>query len=454
MAKNILIFVTDDHGQWALGSSGNRHIQTPNLDHLAKNGTVMCNAFTPTPVCSPARACILTGKTSSQHGIHDYLDGHSKFFERDWLEGQDTLPEILQKCGYQTALVGKWHLGNDTKPARGFEVWGALAGDYPIDAAGPARYCVDGGLKTISGPKASVITDAAVNFLRTRDKDRSFFLFVGHVSTHSPWEGHPTRLVERYAAHDFAEVPQNETYAFGKQNLESKELIDRTNPKAALAQYYASVASIDEGVGRLIDELEATGLRDDTIIIYTSDHGLNCGHHGIWGKGNGTLPLNMVEETIRVPMIASGAGVQRDQQLTEFVDHLDLFQTVLDFADANEKGNATYPGRSFKDILSGTNGAAWRDQQFCEYGNVQMIRDQRFKLIKWNDSGICRLFDLENDPREECNLIAQLEHAERIHKMLAHLHDYYNRFSLPEKSGTRPEGPEPTNMSSPWSNQD
>lgn len=451
MTKNIVLFVTDDHGEWALGSSGNKHIHTPNLDYLAKNGTVMKNAFTPTPVCSPARACILTGKTSSQHGIHDYLDGQPHHFGRDWLKGQSTLPALLQQNGYQTALVGKWHLGNDSKPSPDFDVWRALAGDYPIDAAGPARYCEQDALKTISGPKASVITDAAVDFLRTRDEDRPFFLYVGHVSTHSPWEGHPDRLVQQYEAHDFDEVPQNETYPFGTQNLESRELIDRTNPKAALAQYYASVTSIDEGVGRVIDALEAAGLREDTIIIYTSDHGLNCGHHGIWGKGNGTLPLNMVEETIRVPMIVNGLTVKKNQVRAEFVDHLDLFQTVLDLAGTGNENDARLAGRSFRDILAGAHTESWRDQQFCEYGNVQMIRDQRFKLVVWHDSGACRLFDLENDPREACDVSLQPEHKYRIQSMQKQLQDYYSEYSEPEKSGTRPGGPEPTNTSAPWS---
>ncbi len=450
MPKNIILLVTDDHGQWALGSSGNPHVQTPNLDYLARRGTVMRNAFTPTPVCSPARACVLTGRTSSQHGVHDFLDGQPHHFGRDWLAGQMTLPECLKAGGYQTGLVGKWHLGNDTTPARGFDKWGALAGDYPIDAAGPARYCVDGGLQTIAGPKASVITDAAVRFVQQRNPAQPFFLFVGHVSTHSPWEGHPQRLVDRYRDHDFAEVPQNETFAFGEQNLESKELIDRTNPRAALAQYYASVTSIDEGVGRLIDVLQAEGVLDDTIIIYTSDHGLNCGHHGIWGKGNGTLPLNMVEETIRVPLILNGPGIAAGQARSDFTDHLDLFATVLDLAGMDPPGDFDGAGRSFQGLLAGQEDPGWRQVQFCEYGTVQMIRDPRYKLVVWHDTGRHRLFDLREDPRETRDLADMPEHQARCREMLSRLRDYYDRYRLPETSGLRPGGPDSTNVTSPW----
>ncbi len=450
MPKNVLVFLTDDHGQWALGSSGNDHIQTPNLDYLADTGAVMQNAFTPIPVCSPARACFLSGRTASQHGVHDYLDNQPDHFERDWLEGQATLPELLQNRGYETGLVGKWHLGNDTKTARGFDHWGALAGDYPIDATGPARYCVDGELETIAGPKASVITDGAVKFLRNRNKENPFFLFVGHVSTHSPWDGHPRRLVERYTSHDFTEVPQHEKYSFGVQNLESRELIDRANSRTALAQYYASVSSIDEGVGRLIDELDSESLRDETVIIYTSDHGLNCGHHGIWGKGNGTLPLNMVEESIRVPLILNGPDILGEQRHNEFVDHLDLFATVLDLANLELPREIDYAGRSFAEILAGRTSGDWRQMQFCEYGNVQMVRDERYKLVIWNDTGKYRLFDLKEDPREERDLAAKPEHRNRCKDMLNEISCYYDRYSLSENSGTRPGGPEPTNVTSPW----
>ncbi len=332
MPRNILVFFTDDHAQWALGASGNEEIETPNLDYLAETGTVMENAFTPTPVCSPARACFLTGRTASQHGLHDYLGGEPEFFAREWLKDEVTLPELLQSAGYQTGLVGKWHLGNDPEPQKGFDRWAALAGDYPIDATGPARYSLDGELETIAGSKAEVITDLAVEFLEDRDPERPFFLFVGHTQTHSPWEGQPERLLERYRNATFSAVPDDESWPFGVQNLESRDLIDRDRPREALAQYYAAVTAIDEGVGRLLDTLDAQGLRENTLIVYTSDHGLNCGHHGIWGKSNGTMPLNMVEESIRVPLLLNGPEVAAGQRRDEFVDHLDLFRTLLDVA--------------------------------------------------------------------------------------------------------------------------
>lgn len=445
--RNIVVLLTDDHGQWALGSSGNPGVRTPNLDFLAETGAVMANAFTPTPVCSPARANFLTGKTSSQHGVHDYLDGQPTHFRRDWLAGQPTLPELLHEAGYQTGFVGKWHLGNDDRPQHGFEHWFALNGDFPIDATGPARYSRNGTIETIKGSKADVLTDEAVAFLRARDPETPFFLFVGHVSTHSAWEGHPPRLVSRYASHDFAEVPQSETYPFGVQNLESAELIDRSNPRPALAQYYAAVANIDEGVGRLLDELAALDLVEETLFVYTSDHGLNCGHHGIWGKGNGTLPLNMVEESIRVPLILSGPGVRASRHAA-MVDHLDVFQTLLDYAGVpRPAGN--YAGRSFLPLLAGGE-MEWRQHQCCEYGDVRMIRGARYKYVEYGD-GLQRLFDLERDPREMVDVRSDPAAGAVVADLQARLKAYYAQYAVPEHDGRRPGGPAPTNTSAPWS---
>lgn len=447
--RNVVLFLTDDHGQWALGSSGNREVCTPNLDFLARRGTVMENAFTPTPVCSPARACLLTGRTSSQHGIHDYLDNQPEFFGRDWLKDEITMPQLLQSAGYRTGIVGKWHLGNDCERQPGFDHWGALAGDYPIDACGPARYCVDGGLETISGSKASVITGQAIDFIRRRERDRPFFLLVGHVQTHSPWAGQPPRLVERYRDCAFAGVPSGETYPFGVQNLESRDLIDRTRPEAALANYYVAVTAIDESVGRLLDTLQAEVLGDDTLVIYTSDHGLNCGHHGIWGKGNGTLPLNMVDESIRVPLILAGPGIST-QRRVEFVDHLDLFQMLLGYCRVAAPTDRNYPGRSFLDLLEGGQAPDWRDAQFCEYGNVRMIRTARHKLVHYAGDGYERLFDLEADPRETTDRAGEPALEEVQRNLRRRLDGHYARYSIAEKSGTVPGAPTFTNMTSPW----
>jgi len=439
MADNILLITADDHGQWALGAYGNRDVHTPNLDYLANTGAQMANAFTPTPVCSPARACLLTGRLASQHGVHDYLSSREPAVHgREWLAGETTLPQMLQAAGYETALVGKWHLGNDEQPQSGFDSWFALSGDYPTEHGGANRYSDQGRLRTIAGFKAQVLTDAAISFLRRRERTRPFFLFLNYVGTHSPWRGQPERLVNHYRRRRLRDVGEA-AYPFGRQALEST-LPTRRDAHEALAQYYAAVTHLDEGVGRLMDELEALSLDEATLIVYTADHGLNCGQHGVWGKGNGTLPLNMLEESIRVPLIFKQAGrLFGGQRRAEFVDHLDVFRTLADYAGVPlPRAEQTYAGRSLLPLLDNSgDGRGWRARQFGEYGNLRMVRSQQFKLVHRYPDGPCELFDLRADPRETTNLFEDTAYAAVVAALSAEIDAYFGRYEDPVRSGLR-----------------
>jgi choline-sulfatase len=438
--KNIIVLMTDDHAQWALGAYGNQELHTPNLDHLARTGVQMNNAFTPTPVCSPARACFLTGRLASQHGMHDYLNSGDVVDANNWLEGEVLLPEILSKNGYQTAFSGKWHMSNDDTPNPAFDNWFSISGDYPFSHNDRTRYCDNGVEKFIPGYTTRVITDKALSFLNEREVEKPFFLMVGYTATHSVWEGHPERLVSKYRDSSFEDIPLNESYPFGEQALESIT-VDRDAQTEALAQYYAAVTHLDEGVGEILDALEGQGLLEDTLIVYTSDHGLNCGHHGIWGKGNGTFPLNMVDESIRVPLLYNFPGIlPGGQKRDEFVDHLDLFQTLLDFANVSPPTSTPQPyaGRSiWSSLVEEAPNTNWRDVQFCEYGDVRMVRTSRYKLVLRTNIDVCDLFDLQADPRENINLADNPEHSDLIANLRLQIDTYFQTYEDPIKSGKR-----------------
>jgi arylsulfatase A-like enzyme len=438
-APNILLFLTDDHAHWAMGCAGNSELRTPTFDYLAQNGTQFTNAFTPTPVCSPARACLLTGRLASQHGIHDYLNsGDPTVNEINWLADDTTLAQLFQAAGYQTGQFGKWHLGQDECAAAGYDSWFSLGRDYPIPHGGPFRYGVDGRFQTLPGRLSHNITERAVDFLQERDGERPFFMTVGYYATHSPWKGQPERLAASYRDGTFAGIPKNETYPFGIQNLESTNET-RHNLREALAQYYAAVTEIDTAVGRLIDELESLGQLDNTIIIYTSDHGLNCGHHGIWGKGNGTLPLNMVEESIRVPLIWYDSRAPQANQTspsTEFVDHLDTFQTILAVAGLTSP-DKKYVGRSYQPLLQNQPIKDWRAVQFGEYGNVRMIRTSRHKLVYRYPDGPHELFDLSADPREMKNFFHHEDMQPIVQALIGRLEAFFAKYEDAHKSGLR-----------------
>ncbi|NQT58301.1 MAG: sulfatase-like hydrolase/transferase [Bacteroidetes bacterium] len=444
---NVLVFLTDDHAQWALKCYGNKHIVSPNIDYLADEGVVFENAFTPTPVCSPARACFHTGKIPSQHGIHDFLaSDNGADDEKQWLQDELTMGELFQQAGYYTGFSGKWHMGQENKIHQGYDECLSLGTKYPMEHGEVHTYVKNGEPLTLSGYKTQVVTDHAISFIDNAPPDKPFFLFVGHYATHSPWTNHPERLVSFYRGKDIDENFFDENYLFGVQALESTNLT-RENPKEALAQYYAAVTQIDESVGRILDHLQAKEVTDDTLIVYTSDHGLNCGHHGIWGKGNGTLPLNMVEESIRIPLIMRMPGIlPQGSRKKEFVDHTDTFRTVLEIAGISQnlsrERERQYTGKSVLSLFRDKNlSVDWRSYQFCEYGMVRMIRSDRYKLIVRNSNQKDQLFDLQSDPRELTNLIDNSAYHELITSLKILLTEFYIKFENPVKSGVNVMNP-------------
>jgi arylsulfatase A-like enzyme len=446
MKPNIILFVTDDHGQWANSTYGNKDVHTPSLDFLAENGIVMENAFTPTPVCSPSRACIYTGRISSQHGVHDYLGSgvEDEFDKYPWMKNEKLISQILHDDGYHTGFCGKWHLGSESNPKGDFDYIFTIGPKYPVFHGGEWTYFENGEEIKLNGFKTDVITDKAVQFIREHDSkfDKPFFLIVGYTSTHSPWEGQPEELVDIYRKKDIDTSFQDTFYPFGIQNLEST-FETRNNPREALCQYYAGVSHIDEGIGRIINEIYSSGQEKDTLTIYTSDHGQNCGHHGIWGKSNGTLPLNMVEESIRVPLIISYPGnTLYPQRRIEFVDHTDLFQTLVDFTgitlDPDLMKSRNYPGRSYYHLLVNDIPIPhWRDFQCCEYGDVRMVRDNRYKLVMRYPCGPNELFDLTRNPQEDINFFDDADYEQISYKLSMQLNGYYSKYQDPEKSGLR-----------------
>lgn len=445
---NILLFVTDDHGRWACGTYGNRQLRTPNLDRLANTGVAVENAFTPTPVCSPARASLLTGLTPSQHGIHDYIA--MRFDRRDWLAGVPTLPQLLQKAGYRTGMYGKWHLGNEDTPAPGFDSWFSIGSAYPIHHFGKRAFCHQGRMTSRTGYVDDIIADQAANFLQQHDA-RPFFLLVGLYAPHSPWDGHPLPLVDQYRATDFADIPEGESYPFSEPAGESLTVDKRREPEH-LAQYYAAVTHVDENVGQLLELLEEAGQSKNTLVVYTSDHGLNCGHHGVWGKGNGTLPLNMFEESIRVPLILNWPGVlPAGARCKDMVDHLDLFQTLAAAAGVELPPNADFAGKSLMPLLEDARASSsWRSVQFGEYGPVRMARTRTHKLVRRFPNGPHELFDLAADPRESRNLIDDERYRVQAQQLSDLIEQYFGRYTLADKSGLLAEALPQHNMTEAW----
>lgn len=461
---NILVFLTDDHGQWAQHAYGNSELRTPHLDRLAALGTRMTQAFTPCPVCSPARASFFTGRMPSQHGIHDWLQEQHDALTHPGLRGQTLISELLKNAGYHTGLVGKWHCGRTREPHPGFDRWFSYwVSQYPH--RGTQHFSDQGRLVIEHGEQSPLLTERALEFLNNHRRqaktrsDQPFFLFVSYVDTHSPHKNAPDDLVRQYRNATFRDIPPEKF-----QPCHGKALIpegtNRQRQNQRRQEYYGAVSSLDREVGKIMAELEATGQRDDTLIVYTSDHGLNCGQHGMWEKGNGTLPQNFLEESIRVSCTLSwpAGGIRQNATCADLVNHCDLWATLLELAgatpDAQTAARIHSPGRSYLSQLRGDLVRNWRRAIISEYGNARMIRTGRYKLIRrYPYAGVRfpdELYDLHTDPRETINHYEASALRDTIHNLSNELDRFFAQYTVPGHSGLHlAEQPECT-PASPW----
>lgn len=460
---NIVVFLTDDHGQWAQHAYGNSELKTPNMDRLARQGTRMTQAFTTCPVCSPARASFFTGRMPSQHGIHDWLEETTDALSHPGLEGQTLISELLKDAGYHTALIGKWHCGKTSVPKPGFDRWFSFyVSQYPHDGV---QHFSDQGKELVEdGQQSPLLTSQAVDFLnRHQHKPGSqgepFFLFISYVDTHSPHNAAPEDLVEKYDTATFSDIPKEEFAACHGRTLDPVNA-DPEKERRNRMEYYGAVSSIDREVGKVLHALEATGQMENTLVIYTGDHGLNAGQHGMWEKGNATIPQNFLEESVRISCTVSwpAGGIKQNATCADFVSHPDLWATLLDIADAkpNEATSAKInsPGKSYLEQLRGKEITGWRQTIISEYGNARMARNGRYKLIKrYPYAGVTfpdELYDLKEDPRETVNRHNDSSLNPVLEQLSREIDEFFAKYTVPGHSGLDLEHQPECTPASPW----
>lgn len=429
---NVVLIMTDDQGQWANGCYGNREILTPNIDRLAAGGVMLRRAFVCTPVCSPSRATFLSGRIPSQHGIHEWISreniGESA---RSLVEDELLLSEILAQSGYRCGISGKWHLGDSLRRQKGFEDWFVMP-------TGGSRYqnapmIRNGKVQDRPGYLTEVITDGAIGFLESRD-ERPFFLFVSYNAPHTPYGGHPQSLVDLYATCAFETLPREAKHSW------ASALTEHLHNRASMQRYFAAVTGIDAGVGRIIAELDALGLREETLVIFTSDHGFMCGHHGLWGKGNCSSPRNMYDESMLVPLIFSQPGrLDEGRVMGEMTSSYDLLPTLLEYLQIELPQQRNLPGRSYAALLAGR-GAEWDNVVYGEYGSVRMIRTERWKYVHRYPEGPHELYDLKRDAGEQRNLAGVPDHETTAQRLKGRLEDWFARYAVPEKDPVGVDG--------------
>ncbi len=437
---NVIVILSDDQGCWAMGCAGNPEIRTPTLDRLAREGIRFENFFCSSPVCSPARATLLTGRIPSQHGVHDWIR-KGNMTEKDetaieYLRGITGFTEILAEQGYVCGISGKWHLGNSLRPQKRFSHWfvhqrgGSNYHNAPMVRKGRAYN--DPGYVT------DVITDDALQFIDRRAKDeRPFYLSVHYTAPHSPWVGqHPEDLVASYDSCPFESCPEEPPHPW---QIATAPRGTGQQRREILKGYFAAVTAMDGNIGRLLDKLHERGLRQDTLVFFLSDNGMNMGHHGFFGKGNGTFPLNMYDTSVKVPAIASMPGTCPRGVVDDGLhSQYDFLPTLLDFLGFRSLIPANLPGKSFAPLLRGRKAKGHSHiVVFDEYGPVRMIRDREWKYVHRYPYGPNELYNIIQDPGERNNLIQEPGSRDVIASMKSQLEEFFLRYAEPALDGVK-----------------
>ena len=429
MAKqpNIVLIFTDNQHAETLGCYGNSEVHTPNLDKLSKTGVTFDNAFCPNGFCSPCRASVLTGKLPSQHGVHSWIDDRQMDQWPDgWhaLDGMETLPKALKSQGYATALVGKYHLGQPTSPAEGFDNWVTLEAGH-VRSFYRNKIFDNRAVYDQTGHSVDFFTDKGVDFIETQAKaDTPFFLYLPYPAPYGHWpatkETDENRHTARYAECPMASVPRKglskaAVDGFLLRNAESSADLDFSmlmrapNDLATLRNFYSQISMVDDGVGKMMETLDRLGIADDTLLIFTTDHGLSTGHHGFWGHGAATFPSNLHRAAHSIPMIMRQPGTtQVGERSKLMVSGMDVFATILDHAGVPAPSEPM-PSRSLLPIITGSDLSDWgANVVFSEQEETRVVRTPKWAFFKRFDKGPAKfsdeLFDVENDPEETTNL--------------------------------------------------
>jgi len=477
---NILFIMSDDHAFQAISAYRSDLIETPNIDAIAEQGIIYNKAFVTNSICAPSRAVILSGKYSHLNGVK----GNSEVFDGS----QQTVPKILQANGYETAIVGKWHLKS---APTGFDYWNVLPGQG--DYYNP-DFIKNGKDTVYKGYVTNIISNLSINWLKSRKTEKPFFLMMHHKAPHRSWmpalknltmfdekefplpenfydnyEGREALKTQKLTVKDHMDirmdfkVPCNECDT-GAVNFWAPEeywrRLDRLNPEERKAweasykkeevefhkikddevkydqwkfqrymeDYLRCIASVDESVGNVLDFLKENGLDENTIVIYTSDQGFYLGEHGLFDK------RFMYEEALRTPLMIKFPGeIQGGIYSEELVQNLDLAPTLLDIAGVEKLDDMQ--GVSLKQTWI-ENNSEWRDAiyyHFYEKGwGVPMhygVRTEQHKLIHfYGEVDHWELYDLANDPSEMNNLIDSSEYSDTLKELkikLAELQEKY-----------------------------
>ena len=421
--RNVIFILSDDHRYDFMGFLNKpKFLKTPNMDRMAREGAYIKYATVSTALCSPSRASILTGQFAHRHGVVDNnsrVPAGTRFFSQD-----------LQKAGWQTAFMGKWHMGHASdEPRPGFHKWISFKGQGVYFNP---TFNIDGKRVKRQGHVSDLLTDYALDWLKNdRDQDRPFLLYLSHKAVHAMFEPAKRHL----GKYDDVKLEYPKSMAYTENNYKGKPrwVKEQRNSWHGVdhmyhgqmdfdtfyRRYCETLLSVDESIGRVIKYLESNNLAEESLVMYMGDNGFVFGEHGLIDK------RHMYEESMRVPFLAWCPGmIEPGSVIEELIQNIDIAPTVMDVAGLNTPERMD--GQSFLPILQGKK-TPWRDSAFYEYywernfphtPTTHGVRTNRYKYIHYHGIwDIDELYDLRNDPEEMNNLIDSPEHQDLIKQL-------------------------------------
>lgn len=447
---NILVILTDDHRYDAMGFLGHPFLETPALDRLAEEGVYFKNAVVTTSLCSPSRASILTGLYAHNHRVVDNYNPIP--------EGLAYFPSSLQEAGYETAFIGKWHMGGEIDyPQPGFDHWVAFKGQGvyfadPSQAKVKGRYVpqVNGDGFNVNGtrvPQEGYITDVLSDFagewLNERTGVKPWMLYLSHKAVHADFlpsnrhayvyedESFDPPKTWKEMPEAFRDVPMWVQNQHNSRHGSVFAYYTNLDLSTYYKRYCETIKAVDESTDRILKLLEERGELDNTVILYLGDNGFLFGEKGLIDK------RNAYDASVRIPMLMRyPREVKGGQTLTEVVANIDVAPTMLDFAGVEIPEHMD--GRSMKPLVTGASDE-WRDYLLYEYywernyphtPTTHAVLGERYKYIRYHGIwDVDELFDLEKDPEERINLINDPAYADKVAELNERL------FQLIEETG-------------------
>jgi arylsulfatase A-like enzyme len=452
---NVLLIMSDNQPKALLGAYGNKDIKSPNIDRLALDGIRFENVFAVNGMCSPTRATLLTGLMPSQHGLHNWLDDKMLGeWPADWVAIQEfrTLPLTLKNRGFQTALIGKWHLGQPRQPAKGFDYW--LTFPYGHTLSFYDNIIIDNGKEYPLKDKHIVdfFTEKAVEYIQNYDGKKPFYLQLVYDG---PYMNPPTnvgpdpknKFYKDYEHHKFSEstFPReriNENILQQLYTLDLKKdfmgrifmaVLRMNGDQATYANIAAQNAIVDDGVGKVLAALKSKGIEEDTVVIYMTDQGNLIGQHGIWTHITATTPSSPYNYPLNIPFIVRHKGSIPAGGINHMmIGQYDIALTILDYLDFSEGKFDRSPGRSFAKALKGGTIENWGDEVFIEQEETRAIITSRYAYWKrLKGTGVPELYDLEKDPDQNKNVYGQENYNEVAQNLDRKLTQYFEKYSDP-----------------------